>query len=292
MNIMSLKKYFTQGSRPAALLLFLVLLISLMIFDLPDRYLHLWFLDVGQGDSILIKTPTRHYFLIDGGPDDSVVTRLSEEMPFWQKKIDAVFLTHSHSDHITGLIAVLERYQVDRLFINPDEAQGPEWEALMKVVLVKGIMIHHFWQSDSLVDKDFKMNGIWPLAWDPKVSSSAAKDANQISLVLLLEYKNFRALLSGDSEEGPENPTLEFYDWSKVDLVKVAHHASQGALSQAALEKLDPKVGVISVGKDNKLHLPSQETLDLLVKKGVVLWRTDEKGTVEVVSDGQGWLIR
>lgn len=269
------------------------LLIS-VIFSFPDHYLHLWFFDVGQGDSALIKTPNNHYFLIDGGPSDQVIWQLGKALPFWQRKIDAIFLTHPHADHLIGLVEVLKRYQVGYVFINPVKNDTPEWRAFFSVIKEKNIKVRHFWQNEEVIDKDFKITALFP---DQKILQSfwqaqSPMDFNLSSQVLLLEFGNFRSLLFGDAEAGSENPYLEFNQWFGVDLVKTPHHGSKNSLSGEVLERLSPQAAVVSVGKNNEYRLPSRDFMDLLQKQHINIWRTDEKGTLEVVSDGRGWVVK
>lgn len=267
-----------------------VVLVSAILLSSSDDHLHLWFFDVGQGDSVLIKTPTQHYFLIDGGPSDRLVGQLGKAMPFWQRKIDAVFLTHPHSDHLIGLIEVLKRFEVKKVFINPIKNPTPEWEALFKVIVEKNIPVRHFWQSEEMTDKDLKLLGVWPKFSHQAIDESF--DFNQISMVLSLQWQNFRVLLTGDSELGLDNPELEFYPWESVDILKVPHHGSDNALSGVSLGGLTPKIGVVSVGKGNEFKLPNQRLIDLLNQFGIKIWRTDDNGSLEVISDGKGWKIR
>ena len=270
------------------------LLLLATIISFPDHNLHLWFFDVGQGDSALIKTPSNHYFLIDGGPSDQVIWQLSKALPFWQRRIDAIFLSHPHADHLIGLVEVLKRYQVGCVFVNPVKNNTPEWQAFFSVIKEKNIKVRHFWQAEEVIDKDFKITALFP---DQKILQSfwqaqGPMDFNLLSQVLLVELGNFKSLLFGDAEAGAENPYLEFSQWPSVDLIKVPHHGSKDFLSSEVLSQLSPWVAVISVGLNNSFKLPDSSSLDLLKQKKINIWRTDEKGTLEVVSDGRGWLTR
>lgn len=273
-----------------AITLLTAILASFVLLTFPDRYLHIWFLNVGQGDATLIKTPANHYFLIDGGPSGQVVNELGKVLPFWQRKIDAVLLTHPQADHMSGLIEVMKRFQVERILINPIKNDTAEWREFFQVIRDKQILIRHFWQSELLVDNEIIIQALWPPV--EKLGIPAAdSELNSLSLVSLLKFGNFRALLLGDSELGLENPALEFFPWQKVDLMKIPHHGSKNAVSRQSLSKLLPKLGIISAGKGNSYNLPNKETIEFLEKSNVRVLRTDQSGTIEVVSDGRGWLL-
>lgn len=284
MMLKTLKKIFFLG------LFFTAILVILALLSYPDRYLHIWFLNVGQGDATLIKTPSNHYFLIDGGPSDQVVNELGKILPFWQRKIDAVLLTHPQADHMSGLIDVMKRFQVQRVLINPIKNDTAEWREFFQLVRDKQVLLRHFWQSELIIDNDIIIEGLWP---PPERLGSPISDAdlNALSQISLLKFGNFRALLLGDSELGLENPALEFFPWERVNLMKIPHHGSKNALSSQSLNRLLPKVGIISVGQGNSYNLPNKETIEFLEKSDVKVLRIDEMGTIEVVTNGRGWSL-
>lgn len=234
------------------------LLIGLGLFLIrqwPDKDLHLIFCDVGQGDAILITSEFQQ-ILVDGGPDNSVLSCLGKNMPFWDRKIDLVLLTHNQTDHALGLMEVEKRYQI----IN----NQPKLLA-----------------GDEVVIGQLKLTVLWPY-------QRQSNELNEEALVLQGSFGKFNWLLSADIT-GKEEEKLRLLNRLKpVEVLKAAHHGSKYSSSQKFLEAVRPKIAVISVGKNSFGH-PTQEALDRLKSVGAKILRTDEAGMIEVVSDGQNW---
>ncbi len=233
---------------------FLFLAAGAMIFLIsqwPDNKLNLIFCDVGQGDAILMTYQDKQ-ILVDSGPDNSVLTCLGENMPFWDRKIEAVITTHNQKDHNTGLKEIKKRYQVTEI---TDLRIGDE--LTMGQITLKLI------------------NGV----------SNSTK--NQEALVFLGEFGDFNWLLTADITEKEEKSLLA--DIGSITVLKVAHHGSKYSTSEAFLAKLKPRLAVISVGKNSFGH-PTKEVLERLT--GVKTLRTDKNGQIVIVSDGRSWYIK
>ena len=274
--------------RIVVLTFILAVLPWLVVFSLPDDQLHIYFLNVGQGDSIFVKTPNNYQILIDGGPSNAVLHELGRIMPFYDRSIDLLILTHPHADHMIGLIEVLKRYQIGQVLVNPVAYDSSEYQTFLD--LVEGLKIKKsaFLAGDRVQFKDgLEFISFWPRR---QGDIFEVLDVNRASMVFSLAYKNFSALFTGDAELGEENPELASFDWKKVNVLKVPHQGSRGAVAEETLPRLQPDLAVILVGR-NRFGHPANETLNLLQKLGVRILRTDQEGTIEVVSDGESWFV-
>lgn len=269
--------------------LILTLLISslafLFILSLPDRNLNLVFCDVGQGDAILVNYGTTQ-ILVDGGPDSKVVSCLSRHMPFWDRKIEVVILTHPQEDHYGGLVDVVRRYKVEN-FIRPDvEGTSIGWEVLKEELTKHPTVVVHFVNSgESIRYSNLHFDILNPS------QGFVGSDLNEYSVVGNLSFGEFDALLTGDVVP-PVTDELASRITQEVEILKVPHHGSKNGLTNDLLEAANPKLAVISVGKNNRYGHPHEETLKILRDKDIKILRTDEDGEVEIISDGKGWWVR
>ena len=225
--------------------------------------------NVGQGDSILIKTPNRKKVLIDGGPNSSVMEKIPYDFPFFTCNFDIVVSTHSHEDHLEGLKSVLKRCRVTALVLN--DPSSP----LIPLLKDGKIILAYSGDEFSLDGVDFKV--IWP------GSSYKASDINDFSMVLFMQYKDYKALFAGDSET--KDYLMSFNE--DIDFLKVPHHGSYDESLNAFLEKAKPEIMAISVGKNSFGH-PSEKVLGIANKFGVKVFRTDINGDIFVSIDSWG----
>lgn len=268
-----------------------------------DGKLHLVFCDVGQGDAIYVKMPAGQEVLIDGGPNERVLDCLSSHRPFFDRKIEILILTHPQADHLTGLIAVLKRYDVDYLVSENIFPSSAVFAAFRQAVAEEGLEIYNPKSGDRLRFGEAEINFYWPnealgdkSLWmgkekspSPVLSLEPAADFNDYSLIFMIEYQNFISLLTGDAESQVLERISDLP--SEVTVLKVPHHGSRRALNRQILDSLNPKVAVISVGKDNRYGHPAGETLSLLQDFKAKILRTDKDGEVEIIADGQRWRI-
>lgn len=242
------------------------------------------FLDVGQGDAILIKTPAGQNVLIDGGPDKIVTKRLGESLPWWDKQIDLMILTHPHDDHVSGLIDVLKRYRVARVLYTGALHNAPNYITWLKTVRDKKIPL-------TIIDKEqtinfgggCKLEILYP---DESLLGRTADNLNNTSIVAKLIYGQTRFLLAGDMEAFNKKKLINNGTDLSADVLKVGHHGSDTSSSQEFLEKVKPSIAVIEVGKDNDFGHPNLRIIKRLERIGAQIFRTDRDGTVKVVSDG------
>ncbi len=250
---------------------------------LPDGRLHVWFLDVGQGDAILIQTPSGQQILIDGGPSPSaLLDQLGEVLPFWDRSLDMVILTHPDDDHMAGLIPLFDRYQVGKALdsLLPDSWDGAAWLVTAEAAGVRREMVA---PGMRLASGPTVLTVLSPLD-----CSKAA--GNDLSVVLRLEYGQSTMLLTGDAEQEAEQTMLRGSMPLRADVLKVGHHGSNASTSPEFLAAVQPRLAVISVGAENRYGHPAPELLQRL--QGIEVLRTDQRGRIELVSDGQGWTVR
>jgi competence protein ComEC len=254
----------------------------LAVLQFPDHRLKVVFLDVGQGDAIFIQTPQGAQMLIDGGPTDgNLLSRLGREMPFWDRSLDLVILTHPDSDHLSGLVPVLERYSVRAVMASaefPESELARAWEQALAVAGAERIQPGTGTRIKS--SDGVSLDVLHP---DPGTSFVGA-DSNDSSLVMRLEYRDVTFLLPGDIGGGVEGELVRSGLFLPSTVLKVAHHGSDSSSTTAFLKAVQPQVAVISVGADNKFDHPSPQVLDRL--EGTLLYRTDRDGSVAVSTDG------
>lgn len=262
-------------------------LIWLAIIKLPDQKLHLVFCDVGQGDAVLIYQG-QNQVLLDGGPDSSVLTCLANHLPFYDRQIELMVATHPDADHLTGLIDVLERYNVSQLVINSTGKDSAVFRKFKEAVAEEGLKVYFPKKGEKIKLGSLSLAVLWPQSQGDVLGITTLEGAvNELSLVFKLSFGDFDALLPGDITSQIEDRL----DLEEVKLLKVAHHGSKYSTSPEFLEKTSPQLAIISVGKNSFGH-PTKEVLERLESLGVKILRTDLKGEIEVVTDGQKWGLK
>lgn len=248
---------------------------------LPDGSVHLSFLDIGQGDSALIVSPTGKQIVIDTGPDLSTLQRLGERMPFFDRSIDLLILSHPNLDHIAATPEILKRYAVSAVLIAGTPYQLGVYERSLSLMREKGIPVIEAHSAKSIdlgdglaIDVLWPPEGSWGKEW---------KNENNASVVARVRYGENTALFTGDIESDAESALLQTgYDLAS-DVLKVAHHGSRTSTSTGFLLAVRPSLAVISVGARNRFGHPRSEVLSRLTHYGIPYKRTDRDGTVEVV---------
>ena len=267
------------------------ILVWIGVFALPDGRLHVCFLDVGQGDAILIRTPDGKTVLLDGGPSPAaLMSELGRRLPFWDRTVDLLILTHPDDDHITGLLPVLERYDVGRVMESGWKVETPayaEWEALIE----SRHIARTFPRAGTQVDlgRGVRLEILHPGETWIKGSGS---DINNNGLVMRLTMGQVSFLLTADIEDAAERRLLSAGANLDCTILKVPHHGAGTSLSEDFLRATNTQIGVISVGQDNDFGHPAEGTITRLLDAGVLVLRTDEIGSIEVVTDGRSYSVK
>jgi len=283
------------------------LTVWLAVFLYPKSLLKIIACDVGQGDAFLVYYKTTQ-ILIGGGPNSKVLECIDRNVPFWDREIELVIMSHPQTDHFQGLIDVFKHYNVQNFAISGLDSGSQEFRALksqvggsatkvirvdssmdMRVGLIYLDILHP--SSDFIASKSSLLETNEENVLGAYTSSV---DPNEFSVVAVLKYKNFEAIFTGDI--GPKTSELVSEEikagaYNTIEYIKIPHHGSKNGLTQGFLDAVNPEVAVISAGKNNSYGHPHKEVLDMLKEKGVEILRTDQVGDVIVESDGEKIVI-
>jgi len=277
---------------------------------LDNETVRLFFLDVGQGDAILIEKGD-YQILIDGGPGDEILSELGAIMPISDRKIETVILTHPHADHLTGINLILDRYEVDKFYHSGTSYNSNAYEELTVKLLDKNI--------DSFIPEigemfvpyeNAEMIFLWPGA---QYLGATLQNANNSSVVSRFCYFDQCVLLTGDIEVDEQKKMFDYYfsnsadndssqlvasndNYSSIeskksaiiksDILKIPHHGSSNGTNALLLQKVDPKTVIIQVGAENKFGHPHNQVVELL--KNIEIYRTDRDGRIEFIFSQKG----
>jgi len=259
-------------------------LVWLAVLSMPDNNLEVRFLDVGQGDSVLVRTPSGVQVLVDGGPDqDSVCLELGESLPFHDRDLDLVILTHPDSDHVGGLVEVLRRYEVGRVLEAGVDSSNTAYQEWLSLVDQKGIE-----RTMAVAGQRIDLgDGVTMQVLHPpeELMKDTESDVNNNSVVIRLLWKEVSFLLTGDIYEEAEWDILYRGHVLDTTVLKVAHHGSATSSCAHFVAAADPQAAVICVGTDNTFGHPDDETLARL--GSIPVYRTDEDGTITFTTDGE-----
>jgi len=267
-------------------LLVMAILVSVTAATMPDDQLHVSFLDVGEGDAILIQTPAHQDILVDGGPSPQAISLgIGKKMPFWGRTIDLVILTHPHADHLTGLLEVLQRYKVKQVLYPDLDYDSPlydEWLSLIKEKDIKYTIAQAGQQMD--LGEGVVIEVINPPA---SLLTDTESDIDNNGVVLRLSMGDASFLLTADIFWEAEFELIARRVNLQSSVLKVAHHGSDTSTSLEFLAVANPQLAVILAGKDSG-H-PSPEVMERLTKTvgRDKIYLTSERGTIEFTTDGK-----
>lgn len=247
--------------------------------------LNVSFLDIGQGDATLIRTPYSQNILIDGGPDRTILARLSEELPWWERTIDLVILTHPHDDHVGGLIGVLERYSVERILYTGVIHTSPTYLKWLELIRDKDISLTIIDHPQTItLGEGLELQIFYPLT---SFSGESVEELNNTSIVTKLNYGQNSFLFTGDAEEEVEAILIKQNFNLEPQVLQAGHHGSITSNTEEFAEEIKPDFVVMSLGKDNQFGHPSGRVVKRFERMGVKILRTDELGTIKFSSNGE-----
>ncbi|MCS7092429.1 MAG: MBL fold metallo-hydrolase [Patescibacteria group bacterium] len=256
--------------------------------------------DVGQGDGFLIIHKS-YQILIDGGADSQILTCLSKYLPFWDRVIELLILTHPQEDHYRGLIDVFERYNVQNFLLPQIDSSNESFRLLKNSMVGEGANVTFAHSGQKVRVGLIYLEILWPdmrffngnlkegdsLRLGDKIENlyQTEINPNNLSVVFKARYKNFDMLFTGDIEPTAIEKLLGLVEIGDVEYLKVPHHGSRNGLTKDLLKFATPEIAVISVARNNSYGHPHQEILEMLNQYAKV-FRTDLKGDVVVLSDG------
>lgn len=257
----------------------IIIIISLLIPSGKNNYLSIHTIDVGQGDSILIQTPSSKNILIDGGDDNShnIVSSYLKKQNV--KRIDYIIATHFDSDHIGGLDNIIDKFNVSNIYAPNYESDTVSYQNLISSCLNKNLNLQYLNEGDFInIEDNINLTVLAP--------SYIQEENNLNSIVFRIDYKNKSFLFTGDAEASNEMSIINSYELNDIDFLKVGHHGSSSSTTSEFIEEVSPDVAVISCGYKNQYGHPHRSTLDTLEKNNVLTYRTDILGHVVFYSDG------
>lgn len=272
-------------------LLVVAILVSVAAATMPDNNLQVSILDVGQGDAILISKGNQQ-ILVDGGPSpQAIALELGKMIPFWDRTIDLVVLTHPSADHVTGLVEVLKRYKVKQV-LHPDlDFESDIYDEWLRLVKEKDIK-YTIAQAGQQID----LGKVIIKVLNPQIPhlTGTESDTDNNSLVLQISMGEVSFLLTTDTMWQAEFELITRRASLTSTVLKVGHHGSNTSTTPEFLAVVDPQLAVISVGADNRFGHPTPEVIGRLEDRigSEKIYRTDEQGTIEFITDGEKLWVR
>lgn len=265
----------------------LIIAASALLFlnSRSDGLFHVYFLDIGQGDAIFMRTPSGINILVDGGPDKKILSELKDVLPFFDSNIDYLFSTHPDKDHIEGLIYVLKKYDVKHVLWNGDYKTNYLTSAFFQTARDKNITPEAF-----AADRDIALNDgvLIDIVFPFKQNFSTQENTNANSLVANVIFGSNEILLTGDADNELEEKLIKAKSRIDADILKVGHHGSKFSTGEDFLNAVTPEYSVIQVGKDNKYGHPNSSVLKKLKEHNSKIFRNDLNGRIEFIFSGKG----
>jgi len=242
------------------------------------------FCDVGQGDGIYMRAFSQD-IVIDGGNEGSISSCLASYMPLYDKNIELMVVTHADSDHYAGFLDVLDSYTVTNFATSYGDSDVLGYQALLNKLKKAGIEPKRLIQGESIkINDSLSIDVLWP----PKEFTDIDDNRNNSSLVLMVDYLEFEAILTGDLDR--EYLNLLLNDLNQVEVFKLAHHGSRTGTDENTFETLRPELSIISAGRDNRFGHPHKEVIEVL-KRFNLKYLSTQQGDVAITSDGKGFEV-
>ena len=247
----------------------------------PDGTLHFHVFDVGQGDALLLITPSGKQVVIDGGPNTDILEHLGRTMPLLDRTIELLVLSHPDADHITGLPEVLRRYNVEAVLLGGAEHNSGRHDAFISLLAQKKIPIILANPNEDIhLGDGVTLDIIWP---ENGLFGTKPKDANNPSVVFRALYKDHSLLLTGDIEEEAEEAILRSGRDIAAQTLKVPHHGSRTSSSTGFLVAIQPDVALISAGRDHSLGHPHRDVVERYEQMGIQVRTTNDERSMHLI---------
>ena len=295
-NLIAVIKYKIAKNKIKFYKILVIIILGYSIIQLIPNKLKINFIDVGQGDCCFIETPNNKTILIDGGGSlsDSFDVGKSIVLPYildkGYTKVDYIFISHFDQDHVGGILTILKELKVGRVFIPRQEENTDNYQKFLKNIKDKKIKVNVVEAGDVInVERDLYIKVLWP-----GKEQIRENILNNNSMVLKLNYNKFSMLFTGDIEEIAEKQILKKYKYSNnlsSTILKVAHHGAKTSTTKKFLDKVNPKISLIGVGKNNKFGHPSDIILNRLKERCIIIYRTDEKGEINININKRGKVL-
>ncbi|UUV16314.1 ComEC/Rec2 family competence protein [Clostridioides difficile] len=258
----------------------ILIIISLLIGCDKKSLLSIHMIDVGQGDSILVQTPTNKNILIDGGDEDSENIIISYLRQKRIKTIDIIIATHPDSDHIGSLDNVIKKFNVNSIYMPEQSTDSEAYQNLINSCMDKNLSIQYLYKNDVLnIDNNINIYVLSP--------SYIQEESNLNSIVFKLTFNDNSFLFMGDAEEENEKEILHSFKLNNINFIKIGHHGSNSSSSLEFIKKISPDIAAISCGYKNQYGHPHKEVIDNLKQSHVSIYRTDRIGDIVFYSDGE-----
>ena len=262
----------------------IVFVLLILALGYGKETLKVYFFDVGQGDASLLVFPGNIQVLIDGGPDRGILRKVGRAMPFYDHKIEYVILTHPHSDHLTGVVDALDRYNVSTFISNGVSRDDlPPYQKLTTLIKDKNIRTVVIDYPSALEIGGGRIEFLYP---DHKLDGEERTDFNTGSVVLRVVYGESEFLFTGDMPRSVEDRLIEKGVDVSSDVLKVAHQGSKTSSGETFISEVHPDYAVIMVGENTYGH-PHTRTLLTLERKKIRVIRTDKAGDIVFNTDGR-----
>lgn len=266
------------------ILLIAAILIWIAAFQEKDENLKVVFCDIGQGDAAFIRFPNQDELLIDGGPDNSVLDCVGRNMPFYDRKIRSIMITHPDADHITGILEVLRRYEIEEVYLTGVNHKNLVYDKILSEIKKQNIKTINPRAGNVYKYGEVKLKILYPTE---NYQNQEVTNTNNTSIVAKLSSGSIDYLFTGDITESKSKEILaQNSSLLPSEILKVPHHGSKD-FSKEFIEKVNPEISIISVGKKNRYGHPSKEILEILRKIRSKTYRTDEIGEAVIESNGK-----
>jgi len=273
-------------------LFFVNIVVWFVVYDLNKaREIEVIFFDVGQGDSIYIETSGTNQVLIDGGPSSAVLEKLGEEMPFYDRKIELMILTHPDHDHLAGLLEVLKSYKVENILWTGVVKNTQEWKKWKELIEKEEAKIKIAKKGQRIILKENPPVFLTILYPFKDLENKKVKNINGTAIVSRLDYGLNSFLFTADISKKVERELIKEGSNVSSDVLKVAHHGSKTSSCSEFLKEVSPSLAVIQVGENSYGH-PYSEVLARLKEFGIQVQRTDEDGDIKIVSNGNSFCLK